>query len=128
MTENTKSAAANQGDKMIEVRVRFRVSHIVETEGDILPKHCWSEGIVYTPENASHGIQSGEHKFFRSLAQVPQAIEEALTDAGVQMHVSEKEPAPKGKGKDIVFGLHAGQIIMHDDFDDSLPDEFWTGE
>jgi Protein of unknown function (DUF2281) len=26
-----------------------------------------------------------------------------------------------------VFGLHAGQVWMSDDFDDPLPDEFWFG-
>jgi Protein of unknown function (DUF2281) len=27
-----------------------------------------------------------------------------------------------------IFGLHAGQVWMSDDFDDPLPDEFWFGE
>ena len=27
-----------------------------------------------------------------------------------------------------IFGLHAGQAIMTDDFDDPMPDEFWFGD
>jgi hypothetical protein len=26
-----------------------------------------------------------------------------------------------------IFGLHAGQAVMSDDFDDPMPDEFWFG-
>lgn len=27
-----------------------------------------------------------------------------------------------------IFGLHAGQAVMSEDFDDPMPDEFWFGE
>jgi len=30
--------------------------------------------------------------------------------------------------KQRVFGLHAGQVWMSEDFDAPLPDEFWLGE
>ncbi len=33
--------------------------------------------------------------------------------------------APRGKPR--VAGLHQGAMRMHSDFNDPLPDEFWTG-
>ena len=75
---------------MIEIRIRFWTNDIAETEGHVIPRHCWSSGMVTVPQNASHGISSGEPKPFNSLMELTYAIEQALIDADVRMHTGGK--------------------------------------
>lgn len=53
---------------------------------------------------------------------------------GLNADVSQEAPPITGEESEVaaqpprIFGLHAGQIWMSDDFDAELPDEFWFGE
>ena len=124
MAEDVHSVKARHGEKMIEVRVRFWTNDIAKIKGHIMPKNCWAGGMVYTPKNDSHGIRSSGKKPFHSLDEVQDAIEQAMTDAGIKLH----EPKRRVSKKKRVLGLHPGSMRMSDDFDAPLPDEFWLGK
>ena len=124
MIKDSHSLEADYGEKMIEVRIRFWTNDIAETKGHILPKHCWSAGMVYAPRNDSHGIKSSRRMPFNSLDEVQNAIEQAMEDIGIKVHENKKTP----KKKKRVLGLHPGSMQMSDDFDAPLPDEFWFGK
>ena len=124
MIEDSHSLKANHGEKMIEFKVRFWTNDIADTQGHILPKHCWPAGMVYASKNDSHGIKSSRKMPFHSLDEVQKAIEQAMEDVGIKVHESTKTP----KKKKRVLGLHPGSMRMNDDFDAPLPDEFWLGK
>ena len=90
MNREGDEVQANHGDKMIEVRVRFWTNDIAETEEHIKQKHCWSAGTVTLPRNGSHGIDSGEPQTFNSLMELTSAIEQAMIDADITMHIGRK--------------------------------------
>ncbi len=124
MAEDLRGVKARRGEKMIEVKVRFWTNNIAGTQGHILPKHCWPEGMVYASKNDSHGIKSSRKMPFHSLDQVQNAIEQAMTDVGIKVRESKKQV----KKRKRVLGLRAGGTIwMSDDFDAPLPEEFWVG-
>lgn len=124
MIEDSRSLEANNGEKMIEFKVRFWTNDIAETKGHILPKHCWTAGVVYASGNDSHGIKKSRTMPFNSLDEVQNAIKQAMEDAGIKAH----EGKSRHKKKKRVLGLHAGSMRMSDDFDAPLPDEFWFGK
>ena len=80
---------ANQGQKMIEVKLRFWTNDIAE-EGKIRPKHAWSSGVVRMKRNASHGIVPGDPLPFQSLLDVGAVIEKALIQHGIVLHPSRR--------------------------------------
>jgi hypothetical protein len=49
------------------------------------------------------------------------------SDSPDQLEESEDEKKPVLSIPPRIFGLHAGQAVMSDDFDDPMPDEFWFG-
>ncbi len=58
------------------------------------------------------------------LSLIRQGIEIIMTDANTQLaRIIPSLPLRKER----VAGLHAGAIWTSDDFDEPLPDEFWTG-
>ena len=58
------------------------------------------------------------------LSLIRQGTEIIMTDANTQLaHIVPCFPVRKER----IAGLHAGAIWTSDDFDDPLPDEFWTG-
>jgi len=75
---------------MIEVRVRF-FTDTHAPAGQILPKHGHAVGEVRLAKNAAHGIHPGKPIMFNSMSEVPYAIERALRDHEIKMHMSSRE-------------------------------------
>lgn len=91
-TEKTKlvSKRAKQGEKMIEVKIRFWTNKIAAKEGEIVPKHAWVAGVVRMERNDSHGIKPGNPLVFHTLLDVGSAIEKVLVNHGVVLHPNRK--------------------------------------
>ena len=88
--ENAASLEAKQGEKMIEIKLRFWTNNIAEEDGKVIPKHAWSAGVVRIERNRSHGIEPGSPRPFHSLLDVGAMIERVLIEHGVVLHPSRK--------------------------------------
>ena len=86
MPEDVESREAAQGQRMIEIRVRFWTNDLAEGEGRVLPKHAWGRGIVRISSNRSHGIVPRKPTPFNSMAEIPGKIEKVLIDNGITIH------------------------------------------
>lgn len=84
------SAEAKQGEKMIEVKLRFWTNDISPEPRQVLAKHAWSSGVVRMERNASHGITPGNPRPFHSLLDVGAVIEKVLIEHGVVLHSSRR--------------------------------------
>jgi len=84
-----ESREAKQGERMIEVRLRFWTNDIVP-KGRIVPKHAWASGVVRIASNKSHGIAPSNPRPFNSLLDVGAVIEKVLIDHGVVLHPDRK--------------------------------------
>lgn len=80
---------AAQGERMIEVKVRFWTNDIAEP-GKIQPKHAWSSGVVRIKGNKSHGIVPHHPKPFQSLLDIGAIIEKVLVEHDVVLHPSSR--------------------------------------
>ena len=89
---------AQWGSRMIEVSVRFWTDSIAAGEGKIIPKHAWTARMVHVKGNKSHDLSPGALQPFNSIAELPAAIEEALTQSGIQLHPSPKTRKWLAKG------------------------------
>jgi hypothetical protein len=83
-----KIARAAQGEKMIEVKLRFWTNNISSEAGNVLAKHAWSSGVVRMERNASHGISPKAPRPFHSLLDVGAVIERVLIDHDIALHPS----------------------------------------
>lgn len=92
MAEEKDVAAleAKQGEKMIEVKIRFWTNNIATEPGKILPKQAWSSGVVRIEANKSHGIVPTSPKPFHSLLDVSSVVEKVLIEHGVILHPSRR--------------------------------------
>jgi hypothetical protein len=81
---------AKQGKKMIEVRLRFFTNKIASQSDKIIPKHAWTQGLVYMQGNKSHGIATGAKRHFYSMLDIGQVIERVLIDHEVVLLPSRK--------------------------------------
>lgn len=81
---------AKQGEKMIEVKIRFWTNNIAPESGKILPKQAWSSGVVRIEANKSHGIVPSSPKPFHSLLDVSSVIEKVLIEQGIVLHPSRR--------------------------------------
>lgn len=88
--DNIASLEAKQGEKMIEVKVRFWTNDISSESGKVVPKHAWSSGVVRVERNSSHGIVPGNPQPFHSLLDVGAVIEKVLIDHGIVLHPSRR--------------------------------------
>lgn len=86
----TSSLEAKQGEKMIEVKLRFWTNEISPEPGKVLAKHAWASGVVRIERNKSHGIEPGVPQPFHSLLDVGAVIEKVLIEHGVVLHPSRK--------------------------------------
>jgi hypothetical protein len=90
----TKSDVAprmpKQGEKTIELNVRFWTDEIAGEKGAILPKHAWASGVVHATRNTSHGISPTDPIPFNSLMELPVAIEKTLLAHGIILHADGK--------------------------------------
>ena|SRR5689334_20607767 len=84
------NTAAPKGERMIEIRVRFWTNDIAEVDGDVIPGHAWSSGVVRTEANRTHGIKPGDAVPFNSLLDLLSAIEKTLIQHGVTLHPSRR--------------------------------------
>jgi hypothetical protein len=83
-----RAAEAKQGEKMIEVKLRFWTNDISPQAGKVLKKHAWSSGVVRMERNGSHGIKPKAPRPFHSLLDVGAVIEKVLVEHGVVLHPS----------------------------------------
>jgi hypothetical protein len=81
---------AQQGEHMIEIKVRFWTNNIAEGKGVILPKHAQSSGVVRIKSNKSHGILPQKALPFHSLMDLTSVIEKVLVAQGITLHSSRK--------------------------------------
>ncbi len=84
--ENIESREAKQGEKMIEVKLRFWTNDIASEHGKVVPKHAWASGVVRIERNEAHGITPSNPRPFNSLLDVGAVIEKVLIDHGVILH------------------------------------------
>jgi hypothetical protein len=84
------SRRAPQGEKMIEVKLRFWTNNIAGAKGEIVPRHAWSGGVVRMEPNKSHGIAPKSPQVFHSLLDVGAVIEKVLIAHGIVLHSSRK--------------------------------------
>jgi hypothetical protein len=85
----SRSVRAPQGEKMIEVKIRFWTNDIAEA-GEVIPKHAWSAGVVRMEANTAHGIKPKHPRPFHTLMDVTGVIERVLIDHGIVLHPSRK--------------------------------------
>jgi|GEM_PF-1114290 len=96
MADKIEALEAEQGERMIEVKVRFWTNDLTEEEpaprgkGKIRPKHAWAAGVVRIGRNPSHGIVPRKPVPFNSLLELSTAIERVLIDHGIKIHRSRK--------------------------------------
>jgi hypothetical protein len=81
---------APQGEKMIELKIRFWTNDLADKEGMIRPKHAWSSGVVRMERNESHDIVPQKPIVFHSLMDLNAIIEKVLISHGISLHVSRK--------------------------------------
>lgn len=86
MPETIESREAKQGERMIEVRIRFWTDELAEGEGRIMPKHGWTSGVVRMAHNESHSISPKNPRPFNSLMDLPRVIEMVLIEHGIKLH------------------------------------------
>jgi len=90
MPKNIESREAEHGQKMIEVKLRFWTNNIANQDGQIVPKHAWSAGVVRIESNKSHGIVPSAPKPFHSLLDVGAVIEKLLIEQGIMLRPSRR--------------------------------------
>jgi hypothetical protein len=81
---------AHQGERMIEVKIRFWTNDIADGAGVIRPKHAWSSGVVRMERNPSHEIIPQAPLPFHTLMDLPAVIEKVLLNHGVRLHPSRR--------------------------------------
>jgi len=54
--DSVASLEAKQGERMIEVKLRFWTNNLASEPGKIIPKHARASGVVRIERNLSHGI------------------------------------------------------------------------
>ena len=84
------SLEAKQGEKMIEVKVRFWTNDIASEDGKVVPRHAWTSGVVRMERNKSHEITPGNPLPFHSLLDIGAVIERVLVEHRVVLHPSRK--------------------------------------
>lgn len=81
---------ARHGEKMIEVKLRFWTDEISPEKDTIVPGHAWASGVVRVERNEAHGIKPSTPIPFNSLLGLGAAIEKALIEHGVVLHLNRK--------------------------------------
>jgi len=88
--EDIASLEAKQGEKMIEVKLRFWTNDISPEQGKVIPKNAWASGVVRIERNNSHGIVPQNPQPFHSLLDVGSVIEKVFIEHGIVLHPSRK--------------------------------------
>ena len=87
MKPSIEEVEGKQGEKTIEISIRFFTNNIASKPGQVRPKECWEGGMVYLTPNKIHGIKRTSGAPFQSFYELPLAIAEAFREAGVRMHL-----------------------------------------
>jgi len=90
LQDNVASKEAKQGEKMIEIKIRFWTNDIAKEKGKVIPKNAWTSGVVRIGRNKSHGIEPLNPRPFHSLLDVSTVIEKVLVEHGILLHSSKK--------------------------------------
>ncbi len=85
-----ESREAAQGEKMIEIKVRFWTDNISPEPDKIIPKSARASGVVRAQRNKAHGVESLSPKPFNSLMELNSVIEDVLLQHGITLHPSRK--------------------------------------
>jgi hypothetical protein len=88
--KKSKSREAKQGERMIEVKIRFWTNDIGGGRGVVLPKHAWASGVVRVERNATHDIRPGSPRPFHSLMDLPAVVEKVLIEHGIVLHLNRR--------------------------------------
>jgi hypothetical protein len=72
-----------------------------------------------------HHLQLTSHIGQDGMLQIPLPIELRNCEVEAVLVIQQRTPAKKSK---CIFGAFRGQIVIHDDFSEPLPDSFWLGE
>lgn len=62
------------------------------------------------------------------LMEILEAVDRLNEEDKAQLKAYLNRVSTPAKTAPIIFDLHPGAMVMSDDFDDELPDEFWFGE
>lgn len=81
---------AAQGERMIEIKVRFWTNRLAVGRGRILPKHAWTSGVVRMERNKTHGIVPDSPEPFHSLLDLPAVLERVLVRHEITLHPSRR--------------------------------------
>jgi hypothetical protein len=84
--KDVEQREAQQGERMIEIRIRFWTNELADEKGKIRPKHAWSSGMVIMDRNKSHGIVPKDPMPFNSLMDLLAVIERVLIAHGIILH------------------------------------------
>jgi hypothetical protein len=88
--KDSEQREALQGERMIEIRIRFWTNKLADERGKIRPKHAWSSGMVIMDRNKSHGIVPKEPVPFNSLMDLLAVIEKVFIAHGITLHINKK--------------------------------------
>lgn len=86
----SESRDAKQGERMIEVKIRFWTNDIGGGKGVVRPKHAWASGVVRVERNKTHGIKPGSPRPFHSLMDLPAVVEKVLIEHGIVLHLNRR--------------------------------------
>jgi hypothetical protein len=81
---------AKQGQRMIELKVRFWTNGIADGKGKVIPKEGWTSGVVRMTPNDSHSIKASRPIPFDSLMQLTTVIERMLVREGITLHADKR--------------------------------------
>lgn len=90
MRTGRRSRQAPQGERMIEVKVRFWTNNIVKGKGRVVPGEAWSNGVVRMERNTVHEIEPRPPRPFQSLMDLPSVLEKVLIEHGIVLHPSRR--------------------------------------
>ena len=85
-TPNPNARVAAQGERLIEVRIRFHTAQLAGQEGSVIPKHAWDSGFVLMASNKTHGVVPENPIPFNSIMQMTAIIEKVLIQHGIVLH------------------------------------------
>ncbi len=75
-------------ERMIEVKIRFWTDDIAAVEGNILPGHARSSGLISVEPSEAHEIVPKSPVSFHSLMDITSALEKVLIENGIVLHQS----------------------------------------
>ena len=85
-----RAQKAEQGERMIEIKVRFWTNSIASRKGYIIPKHAWASGVVRMEKNKAHGIEPKKPALFHSLMDIPAVMEKVLINHEIVLYPTRK--------------------------------------